>query len=235
MNTRSLGTAVGVAAVLAGAAVAVAPPDAVPSIGARAALVVATLVGGSLAVLGLLGRTVAGPETTALPGPGTGRSARVPGEAVDRRLARAASDADERAAIRERVADLAAARIARREGCTPERAREHLAAGTWTDDERAAGYLAGETPDAGIGAHLRALATGASIHRRNAARAIRAVAALDGADAGGGRARESPPDAPGPTDADGADRVDDGESQATDAESRRGASDPQRAPTEAEP
>lgn len=185
--------AIGAAVALAGLAVAVAPS----LLGANplpAALVAAVgllaLAAGLRAGLSRLRGNADPPD---LPSPELRAPAAVPGGEFDDRLDRAARRgvraAGDRGAVRDALEATAVAVLVRSDGDSPERARERLAAGTWTDDPEAAAFFRPATAPAGPLELLRTTATGDSTFRR---RADRAVAALerridgDGSSDGGG-------------------------------------------------
>jgi len=99
---------------------------------------------------------------------------RVPGDAFDRQLdslsAHSARGADERAAVREQLRELAVDRVVAETGCSRTTARERLDAGTWTDDPVAAALFTGESPS--TRAYLRALLGGQSAFERRVERVI---------------------------------------------------------------
>lgn len=79
-------------------------------------------------------------------------------------------------AVRERLRAAAVATLSAETGCSPPEARERVDAGTWTDDEAAAAFLAGEyTP---LGTWLRALARGETGPEYRARRTVAAIVAL---------------------------------------------------------
>jgi len=97
---------------------------------------------------------------------------RTPGDRVDARLASTAGDeAGARREVRDRFEAAAVAALVRERRCSPERARELLAEGTWTDDQTAAAYFTGEAPGSPLWAWLRAVVRGEPVEQRRAERA----------------------------------------------------------------
>lgn len=172
MTVRRLPLAVGVVALLAGTAVAVGLAPPLPPVAESLLFVAVVLVGGLVAARAVLTRASEGPESDPLPAPNHTADARVPGEAIDRRPGRIASDADAREELRDRIEAVAVATVARTEGCSPADAREQLAAGTWTDDERAAAFFIEDPPSPTVAQRVRSLVRGESVAQRRAAHAI---------------------------------------------------------------
>lgn len=139
--------------------------------GVPAALVVAVAViaAGVLGVLDLLGRSTGGPTTESLNG--SDDDVEVPGTAIDRRLERAASDAEARTELCDRVETVAVGVLVRETGCPRETARDRLADGEWTDDELARA-LFDDGPADSVGDSLRALVTGRTRFERALDRAV---------------------------------------------------------------
>ncbi|WP_435178245.1 DUF7269 family protein [Halorussus sp. AFM4] len=99
------------------------------------------------------------------------------GESFDDRVARAC-EGDERAfrAVRARLADTAADAVARAADASPERARQAVGSGAWTDDPIAAAFLADESgPTFSLLARLRAWLDPAAERRRRIDRTVDAV------------------------------------------------------------
>lgn len=191
MRARPVALAVGALATLAGGAVAAGVVPPLPSATAQLAFVLAAVVGAVVAVLGALDRTATGPTSDPLPGPDGEGDAPVPGDEVDRRLANGLTDPADREAVTGRIESVAVRVLARRDGRSADAARERLAAGTWTDDDRAARFLAADRPSPGTGERLRSLLTGESALERDATRAVAAlVERTGGHEDGGDRAGE---------------------------------------------
>lgn len=170
---RRLPLVAGILALGAGTALALDGGSTLPTVDGTLPFVVAVLVGGAVAVSGLLARTADGPSSEPLPEPGAAATARVPGGTVDRRLAALSGrDAEERAELEARIERAAVATLARTAECSPEVARDRLAEGTWTDDGRAAALFTDEERSPSLREHLRALATGETPVQRDAARAV---------------------------------------------------------------
>lgn len=172
MRVRRLPLAVGVLALLAGTAVALGLAPPLPSAAESVLFVAVVLVGGLAAARAVLTRAGEGPESDPLPSPSRTVDAGIPGDAIDRGLGRIASDPDAREELRERIEAIAVATVARTEGCSPAVARERLAAGTWTDDERAAAFFIEDPPSPSMGQRVRSFVRGESVARRRAAHAI---------------------------------------------------------------
>lgn len=101
-----------------------------------------------------------------------GPTVRTPGDRVDAKLASTAGDeAGARRNVRDRFEAAAVRVLVRERNCSPERAREMLAEGTWTDDPTAAAYFTGEPPDSPLWAWLRATVRREPIEQRRAERA----------------------------------------------------------------
>lgn len=78
--------------------------------------------------------------------------------------------------VRERLRSAAIATIAAQEGCSRREARQRVEAGTWTDDDQAAAFLAGGyTP---LGTWLVALANGETGPEYRARRTVAAIVEL---------------------------------------------------------
>lgn len=149
----------------------------VPSAGGRVGpLVLVGVVVGTLALAGSAGvsRLSTPRERLDPPRSGDETDAAVPGDEFDRRLAslstHSSRDADERAAVRERLRTLAIERIVSENECSRAAARERIDDGTWTDDPVAAALFTGERPS--LAAQLRALAGGKSPFGRRAERVV---------------------------------------------------------------
>lgn len=192
MRAKPVALAVGALATLASGAIAtgVAPP--LPSAAAQLTFVLAAVAGAGVAALGALDRTATGPTSAPLPGPDGEGDAPVPGDDVDRRLERGLTDRADREAVSERMESVGARVLARRDGCSADAARERLAAGTWTNDERAARFLADERQSLGVDERLKSLLTGESALERDAARAVAAL--VDRVDDSDGRRDRSQED-----------------------------------------
>lgn len=172
MSVRRLPLAVGLLALLAGAAMVLGLLPTLPEEARSLPFVVVVLAGALLGAAATFTRAETGPRSEPLPAPERAADAGTPGAAIDRRLARIESDDEARAALEERLEAIAVATITRTEGCSPTEARDRLADGTWTDDERAAAFFATDPPAPAIGDHLRSLATGVTPTRRRATHAI---------------------------------------------------------------
>lgn len=176
MTLRRLPLAVGVLALAAGVGLAIGVVPSPSVVLATGAFVVTVLVGAVVAGAALVDRATEGPRSEPLPDPGGGADADVPGDEVDRLLASIASDeATHGADLAERIEGVAVSTVARETDCSPETARERLAAGTWTDDERAAAFFATAAPAPSVRDRLRAVVRGESTRQRRAARAIDAL------------------------------------------------------------
>lgn len=98
--------------------------------------------------------------------------------AVDRAVA---GDDSALERVRERLADVAVARLVRYAGHTPESAERAVATGAWTRDYDAAAFLAGPNgPGPARRARLRHWLDPETERRRRLTRTLDAVAALDG-------------------------------------------------------
>lgn len=87
--------------------------------------------------------------------------------------------------VRETLEGAALAAIARRENCSRDRAREHVAAGTWTDDVHATVFLGGEgAPTPSLVDRLTVAASGHSPPQFRIRRTADAVARTAGVDDG---------------------------------------------------
>lgn len=156
MNGRTVVVVLGGAAVVAGLAVAVRPSLAA---GVSPTYIVVTLVG-ILALLqtirAALARHRGERRQAALPEVERRRPFPTPGSTFDERLAALPRWPGRRAdrhrgAIRNELREVAAETLVRYGGLAPTEAAEQVEAGTWTDDPRAAWFLA---PDAGRGVPL---------------------------------------------------------------------------------
>lgn len=81
----------------------------------------------------------------------------------------------EEAERRQRLRRLAVASLVEARGCSREEARTQLAAGTWTDDPLAAGYLGDDDVAFSLGARLRAALAGRSVEERAIDRTVAAL------------------------------------------------------------
>lgn len=149
----------------------------VPAAGGRVGpLVLVGVVVGTLALAGSAGvsRLSTPRERPEPPRSGEETDATVPGDAFDRRLASLSThsdrDADERAAVRDRLRTLAIDRIVAETGCSRAAARDRIDEGTWTEDTAAAALFTDERPP--LTAQLRALAGGKTPFRRRAEQVI---------------------------------------------------------------
>jgi hypothetical protein len=139
-------------------------------------LVLVGVVVGTLALTGSAGvsRLSTPRERPEPPRSGAETGATVPGDEFDRRLAslstHSSSDAEERAAVRERLRTLAVDRVVAESGCSRATARERVERGDWTDDQVAAALFTDDRPS--LVAQLRALAGGTTPFRRRAERAV---------------------------------------------------------------
>ncbi|MWG36931.1 DUF7269 family protein [Halomarina oriensis] len=177
-------TALGVVAVLVGLAAAGGLVDVglpalfVPLVGVVAVLIAAGAVRDSLSA----------DDRPVLPEPERRHAASVPGDEFDTLLDSASlhgriGGASDRDAIRDRLEQVAVDVLTRYDGDTPERARQRLAAGTWTDDPLAAAFFGeGVDPSTSVIDRVRFAATSDSAFRQQAAHAI---AELDRHVAGG--------------------------------------------------
>jgi len=182
---RRLGLALGLALVVGGLAVAIAPGlgNAIrPNATALTAVGIAALGLAGLAVRARLNASDRRPE---LPAVERARSHATPGDGFDRQLTAMSSrgrlkGARERREVRDRL-EAAAVAVLVRDGLSEEAAREALAAGTWTDDPHAAAFFA-DDPDAGVSfaARLRLSLSVEPLIRRRARHAIDVLAARAG-------------------------------------------------------
>ena len=104
-----------------------------------------------------------------------------PGDDLDRRLGRlrlTRFNEAERHRIRERIGDVAAATIRRRERVSAEAARQALEEGSWTTDPFAAAFFTGRVPEAPTTDRVRELLDRESPFKRRAVRAVDAVERL---------------------------------------------------------
>lgn len=190
MRSSSWALAAGALATLAGGAIAAGVAPTLPSAAAQLTFVLAALVAAGIAALGALDRTATGPTSEPLPGPDGEGGAPVPGDEVDRRLASGLTDPADREAVTERVESVAVRVLARRDGRSADATRERLATGAWTDDDRAARFLAEERRAPDAGERLTSLLTGESALERDAAHAVAAlVDRVDGPEEGSDRSR----------------------------------------------
>lgn len=181
MSLRRVPVVVGALSLAAGVVVAIAGAPSLPAWARTLPFVLAVVAGGVVAALGLLVRSAEGPETEPLPDPSEGANARVPGAAVDRTLAGVSwRESTERAALADRVERVAVATLTAETGCSPATAREQIADGSWTDDDRAAALLADGRSSPGLDDHLLALVTGETPFQRDAARAVAALRRVAG-------------------------------------------------------
>lgn len=146
MRGGGLATAVGVGSALAGLAVLLVPgvtPGFAPAEFMTLALGVGALGVGLYVARDAIRRGPSGPP---LPSPETPPSRTVPGDDLDAQIATLhpftrfdAGGSD--ALLRERLEHGAVRTLQRRRGCSPERARELVRNGAWTDDPVAAAFL----------------------------------------------------------------------------------------------
>lgn len=178
--------AVGAAAALAGLAVA-AVPSLLGTTPLPAALVgVVGVIALAVGLRAALSRLTGSQSEPSLPSPELRTPAAVPGEEFDDRLDEAARRgvraAGDRGAVRDALEETAVAVLVRYDGDSPERARERLAAGTWTDDPEAAAFFRSGVDPTGPFGRIRATLTRSAFRRR----ADRVVAALERRVGGGG-------------------------------------------------
>lgn len=153
----------------------------------------------ALAAVVLLVEAIGGVNEATPPVVESVASAPHPGRAIDRAVDGVAGrfSAESR---RERLREAAVRTLVRCEHSSRSAAERRIADGTWTDDDVAAGYLAGESRSAGL---LRTAVGGDDRIRRT----VRAIERIDG-DREGGRIEET--DATDRIDEDGADGGGDG-------------------------
>lgn len=167
--------AVGFTSTGAGLVLLVTPASAPVSVPLLPALGLVALV--ALAVGGVvaLDRSAGGVRVYDLPDPTAG--VRVPGDEFDERLDAVSvrTDADERAAIRDRIETAAVTVLVEREGLTRAAARERLAEGAWTDEPRARAFFTGRPPSRRE--RVRTVLTGDPTFVRRARRAVEAIGA----------------------------------------------------------
>ena len=194
MSGRALFVAVGVAAAVAGLAVALRPSLAADFSPTYLAV---TLVGG-LALLQAAGAAMArlrGERRRADPPEVERRQVfPTPGSAFDETLAslprRIGRGADRhRMAVRSRLREVAEETLVRYGGLTPEGATERIETGTWTDDARAVSFFA---PGTGAGVPLTERVRDAFATERAFARRARAVVVALAAYSRTGRAAGAP-------------------------------------------
>lgn len=185
---RWLATA-GAVAVLLGVGVVI-DPGLATAIGLATDRVVVLALAGLALLQGLVavaGRLTGRRRTAAPPEVEARIPAAVPGTAFDERLAdlpdhRVQRRDEERAAVRERLEGVAVDVLVAR-GLDEPTARRHLAAGTWTDDERAAAlFVPAADRELSLGARMRDAFGSELAFARRARRAVAAIAAhADGA------------------------------------------------------
>lgn len=133
-------------------------------------------------------QSLADEDRPVLPEPERRHVASVPGDEFDALLDSASlrgriGGATDRDAVRDRLERIAVEVLTRYDGDTPERARQRLGAGTWTDDPMAAAFFGEEIdPSTSVVDRVRFAATSDSAFRQQAAHAI---AELDRHVAGG--------------------------------------------------
>jgi len=165
--TRNRGPlAVGVSALAAAVVLTVhdAQLAGVPAAPVAVAVVIAAVLVGAL---DLLVRSTGNPSTSLRAADG---SVSIPGERIDAHLSRAASDAEARSALRDRIETVAIGVIVRETGCSRAEARDRLADGEWTDDELARVLFEDDKSD--LTGSLRALVTGRTRFERAIERAV---------------------------------------------------------------
>lgn len=188
MRPARLGlAAVGIVLFLVGALTALAPGAAalVPvgpvlaALGSGYALIAAFGVAAVVVVLAVLTvRATVGLDQADPPAPERAAPAPYSGAAVDAALQAGATAwmrAETRDRVRERLREAAVGALARGAGCTREEARRRVERGTWTDDEAAAAFLAGEDAPT-LGARLAGALRGDPPARRGARRAAEELA-----------------------------------------------------------
>lgn len=182
MNWRRLGLALGAAFVLGGLAVMVAPGLA-SGFGLGSDLLTAVaMLAGLGGVAAIYERVTADHETIDPPTPERRRPFPTPGDEFDRRLAalgpRNRRSVRESRQIRDRLDELAIAVLVR-DGDSEDRARERLAAGTWTDDPYAAAFFAeASASDVPLEDRLRAAFSAEPNSKRRARHAVDALARI---------------------------------------------------------
>ncbi|NHN57691.1 MULTISPECIES: hypothetical protein [Halorussus] len=180
-NDHPILTVVGVVAVALGLLMAFVPGFAA-AVGTGYAAV--TAVGLLALVQGLRvarARQAAEVEAAETPDVETVESVPTPGEEFDRTVAELRSGprrmlVRERSDLRDTLREAAVTAVADRDNCSPERARERIAAGTWTDDPHAAAFLGGD--DAPSPPLLDRLRLAASTESRNQHRIRRTADAV---------------------------------------------------------
>jgi hypothetical protein len=163
VTSRTIPLVVGVVALLVGGILAVGGVGG-GGIAQGMGFLVASLVAGVVAVAALLVRSVEEPAGRPLPNRTNRPGVSQPGDDIDRRLAESGSVAT-RGETRDRAEAVATDVLARRRGCSRERARELLTTGQWTDDPAAREFFTEGVRRRSLGDRLRTALGGDSTFR----------------------------------------------------------------------